>query len=72
MLQCTDDDDCDDDVEMYDDKFEFNDGIVTGSPERTWVLDTDVLLPTTTSQSRGRPGNVTINQHQDSNLERKK
>ena len=33
---------------------------IAGSPERTWVRDTDVLLLITTSQSQWRRGNVKL------------
>ena len=42
LLNHDDDDDDDDDDDKNYDNFEFNDVIVTGFPERTWDLDTDV------------------------------
>ena len=33
---------------------------VEGSPERTWVLDTDALRLTTTSRSQWKPGKVKV------------
>ena len=38
--------------------------LVEGSPERTWVLDTDALPLTTTSQSQWKPGKVIKNRNQ--------
>ena len=37
---------------------------VEGSPERTWVLDTDALPLTTTSRSQWKPGKVIKNLNQ--------